>query len=581
MNFNILLTLAVLTCLVGLALRLYAWFSQGIHPPSFSISPFQRLTWALQAVVATLFSGKVISLIKSIFTDLLFQKRIMQKSLLRWTAHSLIFAGFILLLLMHAMESVISANLFTNYVSTLNPYLFLRNLFGVMVIAGIGIAVFRRITLKSKRLISYNSDWAALILVGVIILSGMLLEGSRISSYTVFQSMMEEYGAFDEAEAANVEAFWVAENGLVSPNISGQIPAAQIELGREANSFSCIECHASNSSAFASYSLKGITRPFAMILGDSTAVGLFYFLHVLFCLTFLAWLPFSKMFHIISAPVSLLSRSVVGPGAQELEENEGPGLANTLTSQMVGLSACTHCGSCSTECSSSMFFESFKNDFILPSEKMQFLKHLAAGNPIDPQTRKQLQEGLYVCTSCDRCTEICPSGINLKGIFINARYALLEDGIPEKTLISHFSFPLALAQRYPDSHLKALKAVEEIFRRTFQKLTDLALPLSLSPAGGMLNDSYKSCYSCQRCTNICPVVRSYSNPVESLDMLPHQLIYSLGIGNSEVAMGSQMIWSCSTCYLCQEHCPNQVELTDIFYNLKNAALKKIDSGERS
>jgi heterodisulfide reductase subunit C len=95
----------------------------------------------------------------------------------------------------------------------------------------------------------------------------------------------------------------------------------------------------------------------------------------------------------------------------------------------------------------------------------------------------------------------------------------------------------------------------------------------------MVNDSYKSCYSCQRCTNICPVVRSYSNPVEELDMLPHQLIYSLGIGNTELAMGSKMIWSCSTCYLCQEHCPNKVELTDIFYNLKNGALKKIDPGE--
>ena len=42
-----------------------------------------------------------------------------------------------------------------------------------------------------------------------------------------------------------------------------------------------------------------------------------------------------------------------------------------------------------------------------------------------------------------------------------------------------------------------------------------------------------------------------------------------------------MIWSCSTCYLCQEHCPNQVELCDIFYGLKNAAIAKIEEGDRS
>jgi heterodisulfide reductase subunit C len=77
------------------------------------------------------------------------------------------------------------------------------------------------------------------------------------------------------------------------------------------------------------------------------------------------------------------------------------------------------------------------------------------------------------------------------------------------------------------------------------------------------------------------VVRSYDNPTEALGMLPHQIMFSLGIGNSELAMGSQMIWSCSTCYLCQEHCPNQVELCDIFYTLKNGALNKIEAGANS
>jgi len=573
MTFSTLLALSVIICLVGLALRLYVWFSQGIHPPEATLSFGERISAGFHATGKVLFGGNIGTVIRSFFTDLLFQQRIIQKSALRWAAHTLIFTGFILLLLMHGMEAVISQKLFAGYESTLNPYLFLRNLFGLMVLAGVGIAVYRRISLQPKRLKSYPSDWAALIFIAGIILSGMLLEGSRISSYTTFQSMVEEYGAFDEDETLALEAFWVAENGLVSPHIAGPIKPEQIEMGREANGSSCIECHAPNSSAFASFTLKGLTRPFAWVLGDATNVAFFTFLHAAFCLAFLAWLPFSKMFHVVAAPVSLLVNSILG------KENSTP--ANLLNRQMLGLSACTHCGSCSLECSSSMFFESFNNDFILPSEKVQFLKKLAAGKEIDRTTRKRLQEGLYICTSCDRCTDICPSGINLKEIFVSARYALLADGAPEKTLLSHFSFPLALAQRYTGDHLKALQAVEEVFRKTLQKLTDLALPLSLSRSKEMVNLSYRSCYSCQRCTNICPVVRSYDNPVEALDMLPHQLIYSLGIGNTEVAMGAKMIWSCSTCYLCQEHCPNQVELTDIFYTLKNKALKKIDSGENS
>jgi heterodisulfide reductase subunit C len=193
-----------------------------------------------------------------------------------------------------------------------------------------------------------------------------------------------------------------------------------------------------------------------------------------------------------------------------------------------------------------------------------------------------MQEGLYVCTSCDRCTTVCPSGINLKELFVNARYMLLQQGMPETTMLSHFSFPLALAQNFVDDHLQALKKVTAPFKKNFQHLTDIALPMTLGKGSkGLSNTTYRGCYSCQRCTNICPVVRSFEDPVEALGMLPHQIMFSLGIGNVDLAMGSQMIWSCSTCYLCQEHCPNQVELCDIFYTLKNGALNKIEAGASS
>ena len=148
-------------------------------------------------------------------------------------------------------------------------------------------------------------------------------------------------------------------------------------------------------------------------------------------------------------------------------------------------------------------------------------------------------------------------------------------------MLSHFSFPLALAQNFVDDHLKALKKVTGLFKENFRSLTDFSAPLTLEKVESTDNETFKGCYSCQRCTNICPVVRSYDDPVENLGMLPHQIMYSLGIGNRELAMGAQMIWSCSTCYLCQEHCPNEVELTDIFYSLKNDAINKIDAGANS
>lgn len=574
MNFTLLLTVAVSVCLIGIVLRLYVWFAQGIHPPPATFTLPQRLTAAGKALGGALFGPRLITVLKSIFLDLLFQQRVFDKNTLRWLAHGLIFTGFLLLFFLHALDDQITARLFSDYQSTLNPYLFLRNLFGLMVLAGVAIAVYRRITLRPQRLKTYAGDWAALIFVGGIILSGMLLEGAKISSYSTFQRMVEDYGdvASDQEQQA-LEAFWVKENGLVIAHRKLEMTTALVDQGREISGRSCIECHAPNTSAFVSYGLAKITGPIAAAAGDAGAVTFLWYLHILFCLSFLAWLPFSKMFHIIAAPVSLMITRIMG------KKNGEP--ANVLTRQMIGLSACTHCGACSLECSSNMFFESFQNDFILPSEKVQFLKNLAAGRELDPDTLKRLQQGLYICTSCDRCTDICPSGINLKELFVSSRYALLARGIPETSMLSHFSFPLALAQYRVDDHRKALKILERLFKKSFRVLADMVQPLTLARSGKFSNPSYRSCYSCQRCTNICPVVRSFDNPGEALGLLPHQIIYSLGIGNVDLAMGSQMIWSCSTCYLCQEHCPNQVELCDIFYGLKNAAIAKIEEGDRS
>ncbi len=573
MNFNLLLTVAVSVCLIGILLRLYVWVSQGIHPPSVAIAFPERLSAAGRALAGALFGPRLITTLKSVVLDLLLQKRVLDKSLLRWVAHGLIFSGFLLLFFLHALDDQITARLFSGYVSTLNPYLFLRNLFGIMVLAGVAIAVYRRVKLRPQRMISYASDWAALVFVGGIILSGMLLEGAKISSYSTFERMVADYGdVADDAEQQALEAFWIKENGLVIAHKKVGLTAELVEQGREISGRSCVECHAPNSSAFVSFALAKVTGPI-LAAGDAGAVNFLWYLHILFCLSFLAWLPFSKMFHIIAAPVSLITTRIMG------KENGEP--ANVLTRQMVGLSACTHCGSCSLECSSNMFFESFDNEFILPSEKVQFLKNIASGKELDDATYKRLQQGLYICTSCDRCTNICPSGINLKELFVSSRYALLDRGIPETTMLSHFSFPLALAQLYSGDHLQALKKVEQVFRKSFTALADLVRPLTLTKGQKYANSSYQSCYACQRCTNICPVVRSYDNPAEALGMLPHQIIFSLGIGKIDLAMGAQMIWSCSTCYLCQEHCPNQVELCDIFYGLKNAAIAKIEEGGRS
>lgn len=572
MSFEILLGISLTICLLGLLYRFSNWFSRSIDPNREDIALGKRLSTALSGTLATIFSKKFLCILQSFFADLLFQKRSFNKSKYRWVMHVFIFASFLALFFMHAIGSF-TFNLFdSEYVSTVNPSLTLRNIFGLLAIIGIALAVYRRLNLRSKRMKSSASDWAALIFIAAIMLSGFMLEGAKISSYSVYQSMLEEWGDVEGEEAEALEAYWVSENGLHSPNFAKPIEPELLELGRETHEFSsCIECHASNKDAFVSYATAKIIGPIAAVMGDQLVVSVMWFIHIAACLGFLAWLPFSKMFHIISAPVSLAINRVMG------KESDDP--VNALNRQLIGLSACTHCGSCTVECSSQMFYESFQNEFILPSEKVQFLRRIAAGKKVDAETRDRLQKGLYICTSCERCTDICPSGINLRDLFINSRYYLLGEGKVETSMLSHFSFPLSLVKKYVSKHAQALKGVQEIFHNTFSSLQSLTSPITLSKAKPFGNTSYNSCYSCQRCTNICPVVRNYEAPAEVLDMMPHQIIYSLGIGNMDIAVGSQMIWSCSTCYLCQEHCPNGVELTDIFYRLKNMAINKIEAGD--
>jgi len=66
---------------------------------------------------------------------------------------------------------------------------------------------------------------------------------------------------------------------------------------------------------------------------------------------------------------------------------------------------------------------------------------------------------------------------------------------------------------------------------------------------------------------------NYENPQEVVGLLPHQIMNCLGLGLTEMATGPQMLWDCLTCYQCQEHCPQNVKVTDVLYGLKNLSIK--------
>jgi heterodisulfide reductase subunit C/nitrate reductase gamma subunit len=578
MFFTISVYLALIIFGAGVLYKIFTWFRSSITIGAADIPLSKRVLSFLSSILRTLASAKLFTLCKVFVLDVILNRRILKEDLLRWLMHLCIYGGFVLLLLMHALGQYTSAVIFDRYLSTINPFFFLRDLFGALVLVGIAIAIYRRFIAKIPRLKTGAMDLYAIVLVVVIVCTGIVLLGTKMASYTVYEQMVADYTVLDPEESRALEAYWVQEFGVVSPTAQGPFAAATIAQGRELHSMSCAECHSRSQWAFTGYGVARIIRPLASGLDKMNVHGLLWNIHIFVCLIGLAYLPFSKMFHIIASPLSLLANAVMEPKASNP--------ATIATRQMIELDACTHCGTCTVRCSVAAALEEIPNINILPSEKISFIKALASGRKLTKAELKAIQEGVYLCTNCYRCTVVCPVGINLQDLWFNVREVLLQRGLPEFSLLSPLSFYRGLmsgempSRDYKKPLTKARKAIAD--KSGIQKEQDQVLPLPQTDTAfkRRLNlsaqaSTFSVCFGCQTCTNACPVVAQYADPQEALGLLPHQIMHACALGIRGLAFGSAMLWDCLTCYQCQEQCPQGVGITDVLYELKNVAVEQV------
>ena len=571
--FNSLFLTALIIFFLGLIYKVSNWFVKKIAAPGPTVTTSQRVRSAAGGILGVVFSAKLIIVIKVILVDVLLQGRVFKEDVTRWLAHMLIFYGFMLLLILHALDSVVTEALFSDYYATVNPFFFLRDLFGAMVVVGVAMAVLRRYFLKTPRLRTGPKDHYAIIILAVIMFSGIGLEGLKITSHSEFVRMVEDYaGMDDEEEIQALEAVWVDSYGIVSPNVRGPFDDDLLSVGRELHESNCLDCHASAKWAFTGFTMAKILKPVAVPLDRADGVTILWYIHIIACFAGLAYLPFSKMFHMFAVPLSLIAGQVM--------DSKRSLPANILTRQMVELDACTHCGSCSLSCSAGMIYEALGNEYILPSEKITFLKKMVSGRATDDTQLKAIQQGVYLCTNCDRCTVRCPSGIQLKELWYAVREELLVKGPPLAALLTPFSFARGLLiqpKLHADDHnLPVENAVAKVAGQFAELMQpDVAIPLnpqSLEDCRPILKDrTFSHCFSCQSCTTVCPVVGNYDRPEQVLGLLPHQIMGCLGLGLTQMAAGPKMIWDCLTCYKCQENCPQEVEVCDLLFDLKNVA----------
>lgn len=547
MLFTISAYLSLAICLFGLIYRIGRWFRLQIGATSDSPNPGQRLGSAAAAGLDLIFSRRLGSVLLALGKDVVLQQHLFRQDWRRWLMHMSLFYGVILLVFLHALDDQITRALFPDYASTLNPYLFLRNLLGALVLTGAGIAVIRRRAIRALKRFSAPSDHLALFLLALVVVSGILLESTQIISPSIFDQMVIDYLGDDDPELVEpLKAYWAAEYAVAFSPPVRETDASLLADGKNVHREFCAECHSPPQSAFVSYAVARAIKPMAGFIDRQHLDLYLWYLHFLASFAALAYLPFSKFFHLISTPINLMVRA-----AGNTSTNTP---ANRLTRRAMGLDACTHCGVCSQHCSVKPVFQVIDNHTILPSEKLGAAEKAATGRQ-RPVEAVELAEGSHICTLCGRCTIWCPSGIDLQDLWQASLKDLGCNGYSD-----------------PHSWIRT-RSIARWAEEARQRRSDAEPPPPVRLADSP--DSFWACVQCTTCTAVCPVVAASDDPQRDLDMTPQQIMNLLRMQLKELALGCRMVWDCVTCYKCQEHCPQGVKVADVLYELRNEACRRL------
>lgn len=545
--------IALAVCLLGIAVRAGRWFVLRLGPEAENASPLKRFRLAARSAAALLVRPRRLGTVfKAFLLEILLQVHVFRQDRRRWLTHIALFYGIVLLLVIHAFDGQLVAPLFHGYASTRNPWMFLRNVLGVAVLAGVLAAFSRRRGSMLLRQTAGRSDWLLLALLAGIILTGACLEAARIISPAMFNRMVDDYmGAPAPEQVVALKSFWAKEFDVA---FHPAPPASSPELlarGRRVHENYCAMCHSRPVSAILAYPVALAIKPASAGLERIRMHEWLYYAHFLVSCLALALLPFTKMFHVISTPASLAVRA--------LGRAESNAAENRPTRRALGIDACTHCGVCTRHCAVAPVFRVIENPAVLPSEKPARIGRSAAGRNTAAQ-QALLAEGGFLCTDCGRCTKWCPSGIDLQDLWEASRQDLARGGHlpPGQLAARHNAYQWA----------EILKArPDETARR--RPLRRPAVRLSENP------DTFWSCVQCSTCTNVCPLVAACDDPGRELEMTPQQVMNLMRLQLREAAMGSRMVWECLTCYKCQEYCPQGVRVTDILYELRNEMYRRL------
>lgn len=188
-TFSIADTVSIIALLIfagGLILTFSIVLTGGIADPDAGV--FRKISRLIACFFKTIFSSKIVIIIKTLIVDVLLQRRLYRKSAGRWLIHSFIFLSMVfrfvwgvaaLLLSLWSPEGTAAWSLLDKN-DPVGAFLF--DLTGVLILIGVILAFIRGIQRKDGLPPNLpGQDRLALFLIGAIVLIGFILEGMRIA----------------------------------------------------------------------------------------------------------------------------------------------------------------------------------------------------------------------------------------------------------------------------------------------------------------------------------------------------------------------------------------------------------------
>jgi len=93
--------------------------------------------------------------------------------------------------------------------------------------------------------------------------------------------------------------------------------------------------------------------------------------------------------------------------------------------------------------------------------------------------------------------------------------------------------------------------------------TDPEFVKEIVKAGG---ENVYACYQCGTCTAGCPAGWKTGYKVRSI-------LRKSVLGLKQEVISDPVIWNCTTCYICQDRCPRDVQPTEVIKTIRNLAVK--------